>query len=97
MPRPSNPVKLLASTVRLPDEALEQLIRKLTEELSDRADRRKQSENSSWQEEYRKCGKSNCWCVHEPVGKGHDPYYYRSVWKDGKPTKEYKSKRKKPA
>lgn len=40
-----------------------------------------------WREEYRKCGKPNCWCAQGE--KSHGPYWYRSVRKDGKVTKEY--------
>ncbi|MBD2328067.1 DUF6788 family protein [Alkalinema sp. FACHB-956] len=40
-----------------------------------------------WREEYRKCGKPNCWCAQGE--KSHGPYWYRSVRKEGKVTKEY--------
>ena len=40
-----------------------------------------------WREEYRKCGKPNCWCAQGE--KSHGPYWYRSVRKDGKVSKEY--------
>lgn len=45
-----------------------------------------------WREEYRKCGKQNCWCADGK--KAHGPYWYRTVRRDGRVVKEYLGKRR---
>ena len=97
MPRKPDPARLYESASRLNIQALEDLCTRLNQLLEQRQSEAQEREASigsgGWQEEYRKCGKPNCWCAQEPTGKGHGPYLYRSVWKDGKPIKEYYAKR----
>jgi hypothetical protein len=40
-----------------------------------------------WREEYRKCGKSNCWCAKSE--KRHGPYWYRTVREGDRVSKQY--------
>ena len=97
MPRKPDPARLYESASRLNIQDLEDLCNRLNQLLEQRQSESQELNNSigsgGWQEEYRKCGKPNCWCTHEPTGKGHGPYLYRSVWKDGKPVKEYSAQR----
>lgn len=54
-----------------------------------------EGEESPVKEEYRKCGKPNCWCYGlTDITQAHGPYYYRSVRdKKGRPRKKYLGKR----
>ena len=93
MPRKPDTARLYKSAAQLNIRDLEDLCHRLNQLLAQRQSEQQaletELESGGWQEEYRKCGKSNCWCAQEPPGKGHGPYLYRSVWKEGKPVKEY--------
>ncbi len=43
--------------------------------------------SDGWREEYRKCGKSNCWCAKSE--KRHGPYWYRTVREGDRVSKQY--------
>ncbi|NJN31443.1 MAG: hypothetical protein HC824_14215 [Synechococcales cyanobacterium RM1_1_8] len=92
MPRKANPAKLAASAKRLELQELEWLIESLNAEVAERQAKaaRPESELEGWTPEFRKFGKTSCWCA--TAEQGHGPYYYRSVRQGEKVTKVYRRK-----
>ena len=90
MPRKPSLRNLVAQADRLSLEDLKLLSAHLTEKIQDRELQAKIVEprhEDGWRSEYRKCGKSNCYCAEGSVL--HGPYWYRSVRKGDRVFKQY--------
>ena len=90
MPRKPQLHNLASQADRLSLEDLKQLVARLTETIQDRELREKIDQprhEDGWRSEYRKCGKSNCYCAEGSVL--HGPYWYRSVRKGDRVSKQY--------
>ena len=90
MPRKPQLHNLAAQADRLSLEDLKSLVAHLTETIQDRELQTKVDQprhEDGWRSEYRKCGKSNCYCAEGSVL--HGPYWYRSVRKGDRVSKQY--------
>jgi hypothetical protein len=86
MPQRPDAHRLFQQAQKLSLSDLEYLVAQLTAEVEIRKTTTEPVE--IWREEYRKCGKANCRCAQTDYR--HGPYWYRSVWINGKAKKEYR-------
>ncbi len=92
MPQPPDAYRLLEQAKRLPLDDLEYLLESLGREVEARKvmapdDAMLPTIADGWRQEYRKCGKPTCRCA--STDYRHGPYWYRSIWMDGRAKKQY--------
>lgn len=90
MPRKPLPHNLAAQADRLSLDDLKRLVADLSQKICDRESQEKLNQPRSedgWRSEYRTCGKSNCHCADGELL--HGPYWYRSVRKGDRVSKQY--------
>jgi hypothetical protein len=92
MPQRPDVYWLFQQAQKLSQSDLEYLVAQLSAEVKARQSDDSEDDLAGWREEYRRCGKSTCRCANTDYR--HGPYWYRSVWVDGRVKKEYRRSNK---